>query len=286
MFRFSGFTRDSANLNSLFNSLLKQLKQIFNAEIKQNRKEKREIKETFFETLFKICSQNPEQKIIILIDAIDQLSNNVDYLFYNLPKNLKIIYTFTQDFIFLDYENEKMNNILKYNLLTIGKVDYLEAKQALEHLLIKVDRKLNREQQLKVDKCFEYSNDITALQIRLFFDITSKWQSTYTVPNEFEECVTTNQTVKYLLNRLQLKHGDILFSRCLFYFTLFGLNGISDSELEDILSIDDDVLDHIFQSNHLPTRRFPLSLWLSIKYDLRNYIVHKQTDDKLVVSWY
>lgn len=45
--------------------------------------------------------------------------------------------------------------------------------------------------------------------------------------------------------------GKILFSRCMFYMSTFK-NGISESELEDILSIDDDVLYEIFEYHEPP----------------------------------
>jgi hypothetical protein len=38
--------------------------------------------------------------------------------------------------------------------------------------------------------------------------------------------------------------NEILFKYCLFYLTLFEYRGITENEMEDILSIEDEVLDH------------------------------------------
>ena len=63
-------------------------------------------------------------------------------------------------------------------------------------------------------------------------------------------------------------------------------NGISESEIEDILSIDDDVLYDIFEFHAPPIRRLPLALWLRIKDDLKGYMVEKAIDDIRVIYWY
>jgi hypothetical protein len=50
---------------------------------------------------------------------------------------------------------------------------------------------------------------------------------------------------------LEKNHGKMLFSRTMIYMSSFK-NGISESELEDILSIDDDVLYEIFEYHAPP----------------------------------
>ena len=76
-----------------------------------------------------------------------------------------------------------------------------------------------------------------------------------------------------------------IIKHCLFYLTLFEYRGISENELEDILSIDDKVLESIFIHHHPPVRRFPMALWYRMKYELKDYITHKMTDDTPVIAW-
>jgi len=61
-------------------------------------------------------------------------------------------------------------------------------------------------------------------------------------------------------------------------------NGISESEIESILSLDDDVLYDIFEFHAPPIRKLPVALWSRIKYDLRGYMVEKEVDDMVASS--
>jgi hypothetical protein len=80
-------------------------------------------------------------------------------------------------------------------------------------------------------------------------------------------------------------HGKLLFSRAIIYMSSFK-NGISEGEIEDILSLDDDVLYDIFEFHAPPIRRLPIALWSRIKNDLKEYMVEKEINDTRVIYWY
>ncbi|CAF2768622.1 unnamed protein product [Rotaria sp. Silwood2] len=63
-------------------------------------------------------------------------------------------------------------------------------------------------------------------------------------------------------------------------------NGISQNELEDVLSLDDEVLASVFQHYIPPVRRLPGILWTRIRNDLDEYITEKEADDSSVIFWY
>ena len=50
--------------------------------------------------------------------------------------------------------------------------------------------------------------------------------------------------------------------------------------------MDDQVLFTIFEYKISPIQRFPIGLWARIKYDLDDFLTHKQTDDTQVIVWY
>ena len=79
-------------------------------------------------------------------------------------------------------------------------------------------------------------------------------------------------------------HGKMLFSRTIIYMSLFK-NGICESELEDILCLDDDVLYDIFEFHAPPVRKLPIALWARIKNDLKEYMVEKEIDDTRGIYW-
>ena len=295
-----GTSRESSTMKSIIISIIRQLNSIFDDGKKINfALDASEniilLRNRLIEKLKEYSNKlENNAKITILLDSIDQLSkddHNLEWMFYDLPQNVKIIYSVLSD-------AENLIERIKQNL-EINDVNYLktsefqidEANAMLTVLLKATDRTLNQNQLDVISDCWkrtcETGSGIQPLHIKLIFDISSKWTSQYTVPScDFLKCTNTKETIKYLFKKHELLYGKLLFSRCIFYLTFFEHNGIGESELEDILSIDDDVLTSVFHHYHPPTRRFPLALWLNIKYELRDYITNKETDGMPVVSWY
>jgi hypothetical protein len=79
-------------------------------------------------------------------------------------------------------------------------------------------------------------------------------------------------------------YGKFLFYRLIFYLTIFEY-GVSESELEDILSIDDELLSNIFELKYVKTRRFPVTFWSRVKYELEIFLTQRDFDEIQVVSW-
>lgn len=86
-------------------------------------------------------------------------------------------------------------------------------------------------------------------------------------------------------------------------------SGVSESELEDLISLDDKVLDDIYQvltaiwlklmpsqmfhlivflfQYHLPpVRRIPPLLWTRVRSDLPGYLSDSEADGVSVINWY
>jgi hypothetical protein len=63
-------------------------------------------------------------------------------------------------------------------------------------------------------------------------------------------------------------------------------SGLSESELEDLISLDDKVLDDVYQYHLPPVRRIPPLLWTRIRNDLPNYLSEREADGVSVMNWY
>jgi hypothetical protein len=63
-----------------------------------------------------------------------------------------------------------------------------------------------------------------------------------------------------LFEKVENKHGWLLVSHALAYVTA-AKSGVSETELEDLISLDDKVLDDIYQYHLPPVRRIPPLLW-------------------------
>jgi len=73
-------------------------------------------------------------------------------------------------------------------------------------------------------------------------------------------------------------------SHALSYLTA-SRNGLSDAELEDILSLDDTVLNDVFQHWLPPLRRLPPLLIPRLVDELERYLVEREANGATVVYW-
>jgi hypothetical protein len=62
-------------------------------------------------------------------------------------------------------------------------------------------------------------------------------------------------------------------------------HGLSDEEMEDLLSLDDAVLDDVFEYWVPPIRRIPPLLWIRLKSDLSDYLVTCGSHHVHTVTW-
>lgn len=94
---------------------------------------------------------------------------------------------------------------------------------------------------------------------------------------------TTKSAIKYLYACLSQKHGETLFYRTIAYLRQAG--GLNETELEDMLSADDEVLQSIFVHYLPPLKvfRLPSNLWIRIRNDMSKYLVEKTVDDTPVI---
>ena len=106
------------------------------------------------------------------------------------------------------------------------------AVTVLFELLGSISRTIEPEKQLPLIK-ERFKGCNSPLYVRLVFDQICVWKS-YTanqiVPLSIDECI------KALLNRVENAHGKVLVSHALAYVTA-AKNGLSDSEVEDLISI-------------------------------------------------
>ena len=310
-----GTTSESSNIYKIFKSVQEQLETIFKIDANSTEYKdykQHQSKQEIEESKLNMDDQNEESKkreefknklsyvsekyltvenrqLIIFLDSIDQLNDenhNLKWFFNKLPKNVKIVYSVLRDFKNI-VENLKKKLTKEENIFEIKPITIEEGKNIFSYYMNKSNRKLSDKQQDLINKMIDGLFDITPLIIKLIFDIASKWKSSYNVPDEFLKCKTSVDVIKYLLKLIESEKFDneILFKHFLFYLTLFEHRGISENVLEDILSIDDDVLSSIFKHHHPPIRRFPMSLIYRIKYELKDCIDIKIIKDSLVMAW-
>jgi NACHT domain- and WD repeat-containing protein len=85
--------------------------------------------------------------------------------------------------------------------------------------------------------------------------------------------------------QIEKYHGRIFVSHALSYLTA-SKNGLSDVELEDVLSLDEEVLNDVFQHWLPPIRRIPPLLIPRLHDELSSYIMQREANGTIVIYWY
>ena len=236
-----------------------------------------------------LLSQIPDNEcLLLLLDSIDQLhpdAYDCKWLPLEFPSNVKCIvstlpnhgniFNNLERLLFGNHENLFIN-VPPFEPSTIEIVynDWLKMKH----------RSLSDEQRLFVNDLMTRKKEILPLFMKLFFDIISIWHSYDPIDERLNGLKDVDDCIRYLFKRLEIIHNNVLFSRALCYMTACR-SGISQNELEDVLSLDDDVLKSVFQHYLPPVRRVPGILWTRIRNDLDEYITEKEVDDAPVIYW-
>ena len=71
--------------------------------------------------------------------------------------------------------------------------------------------------------------------------------------------------------------GALLVHRVFAYLHLSSL-GLTENELVDLISLDDEVLNDVFQYSAPPLRRLPAVLWARIRNSIQEYIVTREAN--------
>ena len=122
------------------------------------------------------------------------------------------------------------------------------------------------------------------LYVKLVFDEIKLWKS-YTKTQEGDLAKTVSTSINKLLARIENQHGHILVEHAFSYITA-SRSGLSEAELEDLISLDETVLNDVYQYHLPPIRRIPPLLWTRIRNDVPNYLVEREAEGVSVVTWY
>lgn len=286
--RFLGTTPDSSALTPTLISICQQISYNYSLPF-ENIPDDLVPLTAHFKQLLTYAS--PAQPLTLFLDSVDQLTgagdaNNVSWLPTRLPPFCKIIVSCA-----CEESNPAVSR--EYHLLRrmIDIDDHFVEVTALgEDLAMNVIKMWMR------TACRDLSNYQWRLVanaiakcslpifVKLVFAEICRWRS-YTRPQETHLASTVMDSIMMLFERIEKQHGRILVFHGLAYITA-AKSGLSESELEDLISLDDRVLDDVYQYHLPPTRRIPPLLWTRIRNDLPNYLSEREADGVSVMNWY
>ncbi|CAF1547953.1 unnamed protein product [Rotaria magnacalcarata] len=170
-------------------------------------------------------------------------------------------------------------------MIEITKLDENLASQVLDKWLERDKRRLTQLQREWLQSKLKPSwNEPTPLFLSLLYDITLAWHSFGDANLDTLSNITcTRDAIEQLYNQLSMKHGEVLFRRAMTYLQHAG--GLSETELLDMLSVDDEVLQSVFVHYLPPIEifRLPNTLWIRIRNDMHKYMVEIEVDNMTII---
>ncbi|XP_053968962.1 NACHT and WD repeat domain-containing protein 2 [Anastrepha ludens] len=286
--RFLGTTPDSSALTPTLISICQQISYNYMLPF-ENIPDDLVPLTAHFKQLLTYASAN--QPLTLYLDSVDQLtgtqdSNKVSWIPTRLPPHCKII---------ISCANEESNPTVSQEYYVLRKMidieeNFIEVTALGEDLAMNVIkmwmktacRDLNNYQWRLVANAI--SKCSLPIFVKLVFAEICRWRS-YTKPQETHLANTVMDSIMMLFERIEKQHGRILVFHALAYITA-AKSGLSESELEDLISLDDKVLDDVYQYHMPPVRRIPPLLWTRIRNDLPNYLSEREADGVNVMNWY
>ncbi|EDO37261.1 predicted protein, partial [Nematostella vectensis] len=281
--RFLGTTPKSSTIRRLMKSICEQIKCVYRltTSIPQGLKDMVEL----FPSL--LASATAKRPLLVLLDSLDQLSPEdgarlLDWLPKHLPGHCKMIVSTLPGAQYRCFP--KLKAMFKNDKLFISvpSLPHSDVSDILSMWLQQSGRTLQPAQRDLVMSAF--SQCPLPLFLKISFDEACRWHS-YTDPGQTRLYGSVRDAINGLLERIEAKHGRILVQHALGYLTA-ARSGLTETELDDILSSDDEVLDDVFQYWTPPIRRLPPLLWVRIRADLDSYLVDRGSEGARVTYWY
>ncbi|XP_033638665.1 NACHT domain- and WD repeat-containing protein 1-like isoform X1 [Asterias rubens] len=282
--RFIGLTSDSHHIRKILTDICRQICHIYGQDASS-------IPEDYFglmndlENRFRAASS--QRPLVIFLDALDQLSDennarNLMWLPKNLPEHVHLVVTT----VTIEEEQHECFKVLKKvlpeaSLLPIPNLSPTDTSFILSHRLALKNRRLTSEQRSAVMKACE--ENASPLFVTLAADEAARWNSQLTGRALFLPG-TLKKLVNHIIIRLESTYGEPLVRRTLGYITA-SQNGLSWSELEDLLSLDDAVMNDVVAQNGTSLRRLPPVLWCRLRAELEQYLSLGVVDGCWTYRW-
>ncbi|XP_041349252.1 NACHT domain- and WD repeat-containing protein 1-like [Gigantopelta aegis] len=282
--RFIGTTPDSSTIGALLRSVTLQIMKVYGQQADDMPVDIKELTDAFHKSL-KLASE--KRPLVILMDSLDQFdpswgARQLGWLPQNLPPHVKIIVSTLPEAQYESLPRLKALYPSEENFLDVPKLPDNDVSGILDKWLETNGRKLTDFQRRKVMTAFQKCP--LPLFLKLSFDQACRWTS-YAPTDQTILQTTVRGSIDALLARVEQLHGKLFVSHALAYLTL-SKSGLTESELEDILSCDDEVLNDVYTYWTPPMRRLPPFLLVRLKAELGQYLVDRGADGVRVFYWY
>lgn len=281
--RYIGYTPKSSDIKQILATICHQLLHTLGRPHSDIPYDIKDLQRYFLDLLQSVPKHI---RVVIILDSLEKLipEYNAHYLSWlpsQLPANVKMIMSVhpTKHKI-LDRLRDEVVKDLSY-MIGVTQMAQEDAQGLMQYTLTLHGRKLNSLQQnVFMSKFSECS---LAMYVQLLTQRAKCLRSFESiniedVPSNIEEAIDK------FFAELEDKHGSVLVCKALGYL-VGSVTGLGDGEMEDLLSLDDDVLNSVFVTHHPPVRRIPFAKWLSLKNDIEPFLTHREADGVTVYFW-
>ncbi|XP_045061689.1 NACHT domain- and WD repeat-containing protein 1 [Coregonus clupeaformis] len=241
----------------------------------------------FFHGLLAEVSERGDTLLLIL-DSLDQLSpatqgQKLHWLPKDIPPNVHLV-------VSTDTGSPVLANLRRTvevlgNFFEVEPLSCDQGREIMDAYMREAQRSLTPEQCEVVLRSFQLSGN--PLHLKLLLDMARRWAS-YTPVTDLALSSSAQEVMSQLLQALEERHGKKLVGAALGYI-VSARGSLSEAELRDILSLDDNVLSEVYQywlpPNHSLIRLPPL-LWVRLRHDLGELLVEGQANGIRVLDFH
>ncbi|XP_060069536.1 uncharacterized protein LOC132549607 [Ylistrum balloti] len=231
---------------------------------------------------------NTEKRpLLILLDSVDQLSMSdhasaMHWLPNKVPPSVRIIVSTIPEYECL----ENLRSMLPLqNMVHVSSLSQETAENMIKNTLESKNRRLTK---LQWRHLLEKTAKVgQPLYVKLLSDQAVTWKSS-TAMSKVNVGNNIKEAILHLFQATEKEHGEIIINHLYGYLSA-ARDGLSLSEIEDILSLDDEVLQDTFLY-HLPPDpenvRFPSAVLTRALSNVLDYLVERRSGATSVLSWY
>lgn len=281
IYRFIGATPNSTTTKDLLSSILEELnisiedenqdsiENQFLTDIDKEENNFVNFSDTFYNTILEI-----KDDIVIFIDAVDQLTNDDQFLWLpnKLPSNIKIILSTLKD---KEYkEDSKYFYTLEDKISKFIEVEPFNKPLKLLDLLLK---KQNRTLQKNQKQYFleQYNQVKTPLYVYMAANQIQYWKNSDIVDTDVTLSLSQKDIVNDFIKVLNtIHHHDKLLIRKVFGYILASKDGLSEYEILELLNTDKEFIKYLapdtWHTN--TTQELPLVIWTRLYSHIKPFL--------------
>ena len=218
---------------------------------------------------------------------VDEHRNGGSWLPCPLPRYCKIIISFQQeeqDSLLAREEQDYLQALSDggQNILHLDKFGVDTADSVLQHWLTLSKKRLTNYQMRVLQNVFSVCS--VPLFCKLAFFESIKWRSYYEKDQTFLKN-NIESSIEHMFEKVETKFNPVLVKHAFSYISA-SKTGVSECELEDILSLDDEVLNSIYQDSLPEIRRVPAIMVMKVLKEVRGFLEQIEADGITVFRYF